>query len=62
MHDPFYRDLATRRFALFLDGWLKFNEENGFRILYIHSNPFLKNKELKMFINIYYMPMEAYAR
>lgn len=26
MHDPFYRDLATSRSALFLDGWLKFNE------------------------------------
>jgi len=27
MHDPLYRDLMTKRSALFLDGWLKFNEE-----------------------------------
>ena len=27
MYDPLYRDLMTKRSALFLDGWLKFNEE-----------------------------------
>lgn len=38
MHDPLYRDLMTKRSALFLDGWLKFNEEKwGYkteRVLY----------------------------
>lgn len=32
MHDPLYKDLVTKRSALFLDGWLKFNEEKwGYR-------------------------------
>ena len=62
MYDLLYRDLMTKRSAPFLDGWLKFNGENGFKILCIHSNPFLKNKELKMFINIYYVSIGAYAR
>ena len=55
MHDPLYKDLVTTRSALFLDGWLKFNEEKwGYkpeRVLYQVAGKDLPKLEGVFYLN-----------
>lgn len=54
MHDPFYADMTTNRSALFVDGWLQFNEEKwGYkpeRVLYQ-----IPGKELPKLEGVFYL-------
>jgi hypothetical protein len=60
MYDHFYRDLATSRSALFLDGWIKFNEEKWVykaeRVLFQ-----LPGKELPKLEGVFYLDKKGHV-
>lgn len=60
MHDPFYRDLATSRSALFLDGWIKFNEEKwGYKAERVLFQ--LPGKELPKLEGVFYLDKRGHV-